>query len=219
MAADHAGATANATATRGQLEAAESRFAELAAMAEISGLKLLERSELAAAHESRLEVLHDLRRRYEGFARGVQTLLAAGRPAGTHGTVAEPSDPAELTEAVEAALGNSVGTIVVDEATHGAGHRSAAGRTGRPRHPCCLGSPPSAGARAATGDGIPGLRADYRSATRPAAVADHLLGDVLWCDRTVARRLAARPESRAPSSPSTRALDPRWGDRRGAGSG
>jgi chromosome segregation protein len=201
VAADHAGATANATATRGELEAAESRFAELAAMAEISGLKLLERSELAAAHESRLEVLHDLRRRYEGFARGVQTLLAAGRPAGTHGTVAELLRvPAELTEAVEAALGNAVGTIVVDEATHGAGFidQLRAGQGGRAAFLPLSGLTSERRREVATGDGILGLASGLVEAQSPglAAVADYLLGDVVVVrDRTVAQRLVARPEA------------------------
>ena len=201
LGAEHAHAAGLSIATRAELEAAESHFAELASQAETAGRKLLERSELAAAHESRLEVLHDLRRRYEGFARGVQTLLAAGRPAGTHGTVAELLRvPPELTEAVEAALGNGVGTIVVDEATHGAGliDQLRAGQGGRATFLPLSGLTARDRREIVTGNGVLGLASRLVEAQAPghAAVADYLLGDVVVVrDRTVAQRLVADPDA------------------------
>jgi chromosome segregation protein len=187
--------------TRSQLEAAEHRFVELSRATEAHGQRLLEQSELVAAHESRLEVLHDLRRRYEGFARGVQTLLAAGRPAGTHGTVAELLRvPAELTEAVEAALGIAVGTIIVDEATHGAGFidQLRAGEGGRATFLPLAGLGTVNRPPVPAGEGVVGLASRLVEAQAPAfaAAVDYLLGDVVVVrDRSIARALVARPEA------------------------
>ena len=200
-AAEHEAAVLDAEAARSAVEAAETRFTALRAGADEAGQKLIELSERAAAHESRLEVLLDLRRRYEGFARGVQTLLAAGRPAGAHGTVAELIRvPAELTEAVEAALGTSVGAIVVEEPaiTTGLIDQLRAGQGGRASFLPLAGLSTDGRRPAPQGEGVLGLASQLVEPQAPplAAVVDYLLGDVLVVrDRQSAWSLIARPDA------------------------
>ncbi len=188
-------------ATRSELDEIEARTIALTLSAEQAGQKLMALGESAAAHESRLAVLLDLRRRYEGFARGVQTLLAGGRPSGIHGTVAELMRvPAELVDAVETALGSGVGTIVIDDRDAPAGHidhlRQSEG--GRATFLPLAGIAARTDGDIPTGDGLLGRLSDLVEAHEPrfAGAIHYLLGDViLVSDRASARSLIERPEA------------------------
>jgi chromosome segregation protein len=207
-------ARAAGEATRVEVAELEAGLAELALAEDDARGRLLKLTETAAAHESRLEVLLDLRRRYEGFARGVQTLLAGGRPPGIHGTAAEIMRvPAELVEAVEAALGPGVGTIIVDKRESTAEFIDRlrdseggfatflplAGLDGKARQPGSALPASSAQPRRALGaTGLLGRANQLVAAQSPQfqAVIDYLLGDVLIAaDRASAIELAARPEA------------------------
>jgi chromosome segregation protein len=203
-------ARAAAEATRVEVGELEVRLTDLEQADDEAHGRLLKLTETAAAHESRLQVLLDLRRRYEGFARGVQTLLAGGRPEGIHGTAAEIMRvPAQFVEAVEAALGPGVGTIIVEdrESTTGFIDRLRASEGGRAvflplaglrdgRRPALpAAAEPS---RDRMNRGVLGRANQLVTAQSPRfqAVIDYLLGDVLITpDRASAMALAARPEA------------------------
>ena len=204
-------ALAAGEATRVEVGELETRLTELQLAGDDARRRLLKLTETAAAHESRLEVLLDFRRRYEGFARGVQTLLAGGFPEGVHGTAAEIMRvPAEFVEAVEAALGPGVGTIIVEdrEATAGFIDRLRSSEGGRAtflplagldrdgRRPAPASAPEPSRDRSSRG--VLGRASQLVTAQSPRfqAVIDYLLGDVLIAsDRASAIALAARPEA------------------------
>jgi len=203
LAAALGGARGGCEATRAELDEVEARTISLSLAAEQAGQKLLGLAETAATHESRLAVLLDLRRRYEGFARGVQTLLAGERPGGMHGTIAELIRvPAELVEAVEAALGAGVGTILVEERAAPAGYidqlREREGGRATFLPLAGLETAPEARGGAPAGDGIWGRLSDLVEAhsERFAGAVEYMLGDVIVvADRSRAQALIARPEA------------------------
>jgi chromosome segregation protein len=100
---------------------AEAEAAIAAADAELHGADaaLSRRREEAAAVESRLEVLLELKRSYEGVSDGAKALLAGDdRVPGLAGMVADVMEvPARLLTALEASLGEAATFVLADDRT------------------------------------------------------------------------------------------------------
>ena len=105
-----------------QKEQVESRVAELKQLLAVSQAEVETRSAELTRRRSRLHSLREIAERYEGFQRGVRSLMqqrgrggdAVGQ--GLRGLVADVVQaPAELEVAVEAVLGERLGHVVVDD--------------------------------------------------------------------------------------------------------
>ena len=89
----------------------------LAASVRESAAALAKRREVAAAAESRLKTLLELKREFEGVSEGVKALMGAGRrPAGVLGVVADVLEvPALYLDALEASLGEASAFVLVED--------------------------------------------------------------------------------------------------------
>ena len=102
-------------------EDATARLAELRSLAEVGrrGIEQL-RSELQRKR-SRLSSLEEIQARYEGFGQGTRAIMQREDAAGVQGLFAEMIDaPARYEVALEAALGQRLGTVLVESAEAGA---------------------------------------------------------------------------------------------------
>ncbi len=195
-------------ALEGQLEAARAALAAvdqgleaLAAEAGESLTAIAKQREEAAAAESRLGVLLDLKRNFDGVSEGVKALLSEGdRLPGLLGVVADVLEvPARLLDALEASLGEAAAFVLIEN--HGsleaAVERLRAVESGRATlvDLSALGH----GALHAVPEdpGVVGRASDLvRCAPQFRPLVERLLGAVVVVeDRAAAARLAARSES------------------------
>ncbi len=192
-----------AAETTEHAQAAEARVIELTKRLTASDERGRQLTERLAVDESRLGLLHDLKRRYEGYAAGVQTLLGDGRPDGVLGTVSELIHvPDQLMEAAEAALEGMVGTIVSRDRRDTARHldrlRDTSGGRATFLSLDAL-SPPEGGASLPwDADDILGLASELVAPHSPAhrPLIEYLLGDVVIVrDRAAAERLLDDPRA------------------------
>jgi chromosome segregation protein len=160
---------------------------------------LAERRQEAAALESRLDTLLELKRNFEGVSEGVRKLLVDDRPAGVIGVVADVLEvPSRYLDALEASLGDASAFVLVEDAGAMA---VALGRlreleSGRATLFDLSALSPAMPAAAPEGEGVIGRASELvRCEPRYRALVDKLLGSVIMVeDRATAARLAATAE-------------------------
>lgn len=178
---------------------------EQAALLAVKEQGVLKAQEAAGALESRLAVLQDMQREYEGYGRGVRAVMAGqrqGDPAFSDviGTVAELlTIPAEYEEALEAALGAAAQNVVTktgrgaQRAVEELKRRNLGRATFLPLDGLAAAGPAPAHRRLGQEPGIRGWAlslVSFDPQLEPAMV--HLLGRTLVAEDLAAARKAAR---------------------------
>ncbi|HEY2956569.1 MAG TPA: chromosome segregation protein SMC [Candidatus Eisenbacteria bacterium] len=176
-----------------RIEALEVRHRE-------GGAVLSRLREEAAAAESRLNTLLELKRNFDGVSEGVKALMADGqRPAGAIGVVADVLEvPQRYLDALEASLGEASAFVLVEdrEALAGALERLRALESGRATlvdlETLAAGALPAIPG----GPGVVGRASDLvRCGTRFRTLVERLLGSVVVVeDRATAAQLSAAAE-------------------------
>jgi chromosome segregation protein len=177
----------------GRIESLDARDREGAAA--LSRLR-----EEAAAAESRLNTLLELKRNFDGVSEGVKALLSAGeRPAGVVGVVADVLEvPARYLDALEASLGEASAFVLVEDraARARALERLRALESGRATLVDLESLSPGALPAVPEGRGVVGRASDLvRCGGRFRALVERLLGAVAVVeDRATAALLSAGAE-------------------------
>uniref|UniRef100_A0A832I477 Chromosome segregation protein SMC n=1 Tax=Eiseniibacteriota bacterium TaxID=2212470 RepID=A0A832I477_UNCEI len=199
-AARRAGLDAELDEARRALAEVEADLADLAARARERGDALARTRREAAAVESRLATLLELKRNFEGVSEGVRGLLGeGGAPAGVVGLVSDVLEvPARYLDALEASLGEAAAFVLVEDraALEGALARLRGLESGRATlvdlaH-VTAGAPPALPEE----PGVVGRASDLvRCEARFRPLVERLLGSVVVVeDRPTAAALAARSE-------------------------
>ena len=186
--------------TRRQWLEADQAHAELTQTAHAAEEALSRRREEAAAADSRLQTLLELKRNYEGVSEGARALLAEeDRVQGLLGMVADVLEvPAQYLDALEASLGEASAFVLAEdrEALERALERLRGLTSGRATLidlSAIAGSPL---APIPQGEGVRGRASELvRCEPRFRPLVDRLLGSVVVVeDRAVAARLSAQSE-------------------------
>ena len=185
---------------RRALGAADASLAALAAEAGESLTAISKLREESAAAESRLSVLLDLKRNFDGVSEGVKALLSEGpRLPGLLGVVADVLEvPARLLDALEASLGEAAAFVLIEghDSLEAAVERLRAVQSGRATlvdlSALAHGAPPVVPG----GAGVLGRASDLvRCEPRYRPLVERLLGSVVVVeDHATAARLAAQSE-------------------------
>jgi chromosome segregation protein len=191
---------ADLEAARAALAAADVGLEALAAEAGVSLTVISKLREEAAAAESRLSVLLDLKRNFDGVSEGVKALLSEGdRLPGLLGVVADVIEvPGRLLDALEASLGEAAAFVLIEghHSLEAAVERLRAVESGRATlvdlstlaHGTLPAVPDDAGVVGRASDLV-------RCAPHYRSLVERLLGSVVVVeDRAVAARLAAGSE-------------------------
>jgi chromosome segregation protein len=155
----------------------------------------------AAASESRLNTLLELKRNFEGVSDGVKALLREDdRPAGLPGLVADALEvPKRLLDALEASLGEAAAFVLAEDraAVDRAVERLRTLDSGRATVLDLSSLTPSAPPPIPAGEGVIGRASDLvRCEPRFRALADRLLGSVVVVETcATAERLALASEA------------------------
>ena len=183
------------------LASVEQQLADLAARARQSTEVLSGLRQEAAATESRLHTLLELKREFDGVSDGVKALLGESpRPAGRLGVVADVIEvPARFLDALEASLGEAAAFVLCEDRTAvEAGIETLRGlEAGRATlvdlSAVGTASPPPA----PEGDGVIGRASDLVHCTTPfRPLVERLLGSVIVVEnREVAADLAHHSEA------------------------
>ncbi|TMQ53320.1 MAG: chromosome segregation protein SMC [Candidatus Eisenbacteria bacterium] len=172
----------------------------LAASVRESAAALAKRREVAAAAESRLKTLLELKREFEGVSEGVKALMGAGRrPAGVLGVVADVLEvPALYLDALEASLGEASAFVLVEDraALTRALERLRGLDLGRATLVDLASLAPVAPPAIPEGEGVVGRASEVvRCGDRFRPLVERLLGSVVVVlNRETASRLAAGAE-------------------------
>jgi chromosome segregation protein len=192
---------ADLASARGELSAVDESIQALAIEAQEADATLARLRQDAAAAESRLNTLLELKRNFDGVSEGVKALLSEEhRAPGMLGMVSDMIEvPARYLDALEASLGEAAAFVLVDgrESLDAGLERLRGIESGRATLvdlSALHGGPPHA---APVGEGIIGRASDLvRCDDRYRPLVERLLGSVIVVeDRDTAARLAHQSEA------------------------